>query len=290
MNERQGTTCYRAIFVSDIHLGTRSCQAPLLLDFLRSTRSESLYLVGDVVDGWRLRRNWYWPQSHNDVVQEVLRIAQSGTRVLYVPGNHDAFARDYAGLVFGAIEVAHEHVHRTADGRCFLVVHGDACDMAARCRGWLRLLGSGAHGLVSMLNTGLNRWRQRWGYPYWSLAHFVKTRVRNAASFIQGFECAVADLAASRGMDGVICGHIHHAAIRDIGGILYCNDGDWVESCTALAEDQHGRLEIIPWGRALDLKEPVSATRPLYASWWSRMLGTRRSTVSSARSIPCERG
>jgi UDP-2,3-diacylglucosamine pyrophosphatase LpxH len=256
---------YRAIWISDLHLGTRGCKAGFLLDFLRHTESEYLYLVGDIVDGWRLRRSWYWAQSHNDVVQKVLRKARKGTRVFYVPGNHDEWLRDYTELQLGDVMLVREAVHVTADGRRLLVIHGDAFDGIVRCARWLALLGDRAYEFTLKLNHVFNLARRRLGYPYWSLSAYLKFRVKNAVQFVSDYADAVAGEARKRGVDGIVCGHIHHAEIRDIGGVLYCNDGDWVESCTALVEHWDGRLEILRWidERALDPMEPADPTPEL---------------------------
>jgi UDP-2,3-diacylglucosamine pyrophosphatase LpxH len=247
---------YRAIWISDAHLGTRGCKAEFLLDFLRCNDARTIYLVGDIVDGWRLRRSWYWPQSHNDIVQEMLRKVRAGTRVIYVPGNHDEWLRDYTSLRFGGIEVASEAVHVTADGRRLLVVHGDWFDLVVKHARWLALLGDGAYTVALWVNHHFNRVRRRFGYDYWSLSAFLKLKVKNAVQYIGSFADALAAEARRRSLDGVICGHIHHAELRDLGGVLYANDGDWVESCTALVEHFDGRLAIINWAerrRLLDL-------------------------------------
>jgi UDP-2,3-diacylglucosamine pyrophosphatase LpxH len=238
---------YRAIFISDIHLGTRGCQADMLLHFLKHTESEYLYLVGDIIDGWRLRRSWYWQQSHNDVIQKVLRKARKGTKVIYIPGNHDEMARAYVDLHFGGVAVLMEAVHTNADGRRFLVLHGDHFDGIVKYAKWLAHLGDWAYNVALTLNIWFNWVRNHLGYPYWSLSAYLKHRVKNAVEYISSYEVAVADEARRRHADGVICGHIHHAEIRTIDGIEYCNDGDWVESCTALVEHADGRLEIIHW-------------------------------------------
>jgi UDP-2,3-diacylglucosamine pyrophosphatase LpxH len=255
----EGGRHYRAVFISDIHLGTRGCKAEFLLDFLKQTSCERLYLVGDVVDGWRLKRAWYWPQAHNDVVQKLLRKARKGTRVIYVPGNHDEAFRDYCGVHFGGVEVRSDDVYETPEGRRFLVTHGDAFDGIVRYRRWLALLGDWAYNAALALNTWVNRLRRRLGFGYWSLSAFLKLKVKNAVQFIADFEQAVADEARRRGVDGVICGHIHHAEIRDIDGIAYMNDGDWVESCTALVEHPDGRFEILRWAeeRGFSFAEPA---------------------------------
>ena len=238
---------FRTIWISDIHLGTRGCKAEFLLEFLRETESETLYLVGDIVDGWRLKRTWYWPQAHNDVVQKLLRKARKGTRVVYVPGNHDEILRRFPGITIGQIEVVPEALHVTAAGKRLLVLHGDEFDGVVRYARWLALLGDWAYNLALAANYWMNRARRALGLSYWSLSAFLKHRVKNAGEYVSRFEDAVADAAAKRGGDGVVCGHIHHAEIRKVHGVTYCNDGDWVESCTALVEHADGRLEILRW-------------------------------------------
>ncbi|HZY18216.1 MAG TPA: UDP-2,3-diacylglucosamine diphosphatase [Ramlibacter sp.] len=240
----------RAVFVSDLHLGTPGCQAAALLDFLKHHPSEQLYLVGDIVDGWQLRRRWFWPQAHNDVVQKLLRRARKGCRVVYIPGNHDEFARQFAGHAFGGVEVLQEAVHVTADGRRLWVIHGDAFDGVVQCARWLAYLGDNLYEFTLRLNRHLNSARARLGLPYWSLSAYLKHKVKRALNYVTSFEAAVAQEARRRGMAGVVCGHIHRAEMRDIGGVLYCNDGDWVESRTALVEHQDGRLELVHWGAA----------------------------------------
>jgi UDP-2,3-diacylglucosamine pyrophosphatase LpxH len=238
---------YRTIFISDVHLGTRGCKAEFLLDFLRATESDHLYLVGDIVDGWRLKRSWYWPQAHNDVVQKILRKARKGTNVTYIPGNHDEGARQFGGLHFGGVVVQGQAIHETADGRKLLIIHGDEFDGVVRYAKWLAFLGDQAYTVALSLNTVLNWCRLRLGLPYWSLSAYLKQRVKNAVEFIGDFEKALAEEARRQNVDGVVAGHIHHAEIRDIDGITYCNDGDWVESCSALVEHADGRLEILRW-------------------------------------------
>ena len=246
-DEADGQFRFRTIWISDLHLGTTGCQARHLLDFLRHTESEHLYLVGDIIDGWQLRRRWYWPQTHNDVVQKILRKARKGTRVIYIPGNHDEFGRHFLNLSFGGIEVCEEAMHVTADGRRLLVLHGDLFDAVVQQARWLAIVGDRLHTTVLHLNRWLNALRARLGFPYWSLAKYVKLRVKNAVSYIVDFEHAVAAEARLREADGVVCGHIHKAEIRDIDGILYCNDGDWVESLTALVEAADGSLRVLSW-------------------------------------------
>ena len=238
---------YRTVFLSDIHLGTRGCQAELLLDFLRHMTCEQMFLIGDIVDGWRMKGGWWWPQTHNDVVQKILRLARKGATVTYIPGNHDDRVRDFCGVHFGGVVVARDAVHQTLDGRRFLVLHGDEFDGVVRHAPALALAGDLAYRIVLTLNTHVNRLRRRLGFGYWSLSAFLKSKVKNALQFIDHFEQAVADEARRRGVDGVICGHIHKAEMRDIDGVAYINDGDWVESCTALVEHVDGRLEILRW-------------------------------------------
>ena len=240
---------FRTLFLSDIHLGTRGCQAELLLDFLRLHDAETLYLVGDIVDGWRLKRSWYWPQTHNDVVQKILRKGRKGARVVYLPGNHDEFLRDYLGSHFGGVEIVDSLVHEAADGRRFVVIHGDQFDVVVRHSKWLAHFGDWAYTFALSVNTGLNLVRRRLGFGYWSLSAWAKLKVKNAVSFIGAFEQALVQEARRVGADGVICGHIHHATIHDRFGITYVNTGDWVESCTAIAEHHDGRLEVISWTR-----------------------------------------
>lgn len=238
---------YRTIWISDVHLGTRGCKAEFLLDFLKHTESETLYLVGDIIDGWRMRRSWYWAQSHNDVIQKILRKARKGTKVIYIPGNHDEALRDYDGILLGGIAVRSHHIHETADGRRLLIIHGDQFDGIVQYAKWLARLGDSAYNLCLVLNHWFNHFRRRIGYPYWSLSAYLKKRVKNAVEYISNYEEAIAREARRRGADGVVCGHIHQAEMRMIDGVLYCNDGDWVESCTALVESPSGRLDILRW-------------------------------------------
>ena len=236
---------FRTLWISDLHLGTPGCQAEALLGFLKHTECETLYLVGDIIDGWQLRRQWHWPQAHNDVVQKLLRKARKGTRVIFIPGNHDEFARRYVGHNFGGIEVAEDWVHETADGRKLWVTHGDLFDGVIQCAKWLAHVGDSLYEFTLRLNRHLNSMRARLGLPYWSLSKYLKLKVKRAVSYVGDFEAALAREARKRGAHGVVCGHIHHAELREIDGILYANDGDWVESLTALAEHADGRLEII---------------------------------------------
>ncbi len=247
--EDPATHRYRSVWISDLHLGTPGCQADALLDFLRHVDAEHLFLVGDIIDGWQLRRTWYWPQAHNDVVQKLLRKARKGTKVVFIPGNHDEFARRYVEHNFGGIDVAHDWVHVTADGRRLWVVHGDLFDGVIQCARWLAHLGDSAYEFTLKLNRHVNSLRARVGLPYWSLSRYLKRKVKRAISYVGDFEAALAREARRRQVHGVVCGHIHHAELRDIDGILYANDGDWVESLTALVEHADGRLEILDWSQ-----------------------------------------
>jgi UDP-2,3-diacylglucosamine pyrophosphatase LpxH len=240
---------HRTIFISDIHLGTKGCKAELLADFLTRNSCDTLFLVGDVVDGWRLRHRWYWPEAHNRVLEAVLRHIDAGTRVVYVPGNHDEVFRAYCGRSIAGVEIAREIVHVTADGKRLLVLHGDQFDAVIAYAKWLALLGDWAYGTAMELNELCHVLRRGLGLEYWSLSAFLKQKVKNALEYICRFENAVACEVGARGLDGVVCGHIHHPAIKTLGGILYINDGDWVESCTALVEDRSGKLEILCWAK-----------------------------------------
>lgn len=240
-------TKHRAIWISDVHLGTRGCKAEFLLEFLKWNDSDHLYLVGDIIDGWQLKKGWYWPQSHNDVVQKILRKARKGTRVTYIAGNHDEAIRQFIGLAFGDIEIKDDAVHRTLDGRLFWITHGDLFDGVVQYAKWLAYLGDSLYSVILQINHHFNQIRNRLGFSYWSLSQYLKHKVKNAVSFITKFEEILADEARRRGYAGVVCGHIHKPEIRDVNGILYCNDGDWVESLTALVETETGELKIVHW-------------------------------------------
>lgn len=244
---KREATRFRTIWISDIHLGTTGCQAGRLLEFLRATESETLYLVGDIIDGWQLKRRWYWDQTHNNVVQLVLKKAKKGTEVIFVPGNHDEAIRQFIDLDFGGIRVRDELVHTTAQGKRMLVLHGDRFDGVIACAKWLAYLGDSLYTVILKFNHWFNHWRARAGLPYWSLSQYLKLKVKNAVNYISSFEDALASEAARRGLDGVICGHIHKPEIREIGGITYCNDGDWVESLSALVEEHSGQLRLVTW-------------------------------------------
>lgn len=238
---------YRAIWISDFHLGTKTCRADCLLDFIRHHDAEMLYLVGDAVDGWSLKRSWYWDQTCNDILQKLLRKARKGTRVTYIPGNHDAFARSYTGMSFGGIAVKQQAVHVTADKRKLLVMHGDEFDSVVRHSRWLATIGSVLYEFTIHLNRWFNKVRASFGRPYWSLSAYLKHKVKNAVMVMDNFEHALVAEAKRRDVDGVVCGHIHRASIRRVDGIDYYNCGDWVESCTALVEHVDGSMELIHW-------------------------------------------
>jgi UDP-2,3-diacylglucosamine pyrophosphatase LpxH len=238
---------YRTIFLSDFHLGTRGCQAEMILDFLRHNDADTFYLVGDIIDGWRMRASFYWPQSHNDVIQKLLRKVRRGARMVFVPGNHDEFARQFIGLSFGGVEIVRNAKIETADGRRFLILHGDEFDVVVRHSKWLAFLGDWAYDSALFINTYFNIMRRRLGFPYWSFSAWAKLKVKNAVNFIGSFERTLADEARRRGTDGVICGHIHHPIIRDLDGITYVNTGDFVESCSYVVEHHDGRLEVMHW-------------------------------------------
>ena len=249
----------RAIFISDVHLGTRAAQAHRLLDFLRHCEGDVIYLVGDIVDFWKVRRGPHWPQTHNDVLQKLLRQVRKGARLVFVPGNDDEGLRDYVGLRFGGVEIHKDIVHTTAKGRRYNVMHGDEFDVIVHTARWFAFFGDHGHKFALWLNHPLNWCRRYFGLGYWSLSAYLKYRVKRAVGYVGAFEEAVATETKRRGLDGVICGHIHQAEIREIEGVLYCNDGDWVESCTALVEHADGRLEVLNWARlrALDMLIPA---------------------------------
>ena len=257
---------FRSIWISDLHLGTRNLQSEKLLDFLLQTESEFLYLVGDIFDLVQARKGWHWPPINDRIVQAILDKAANGTRVFYIPGNHDYMLRRFNGGLIRNIRIENSIVHETADGRRYLVLHGDEFDGVVQHARWLAFVGDYAYRALIATNTLFNRARRRMGFGYWSLSAFLKTKVKNALQFVENFEAAVADEARRRGVDGVICGHIHKAEMRDIDGIAYINDGDWVESCSALVEHHDGTLEILHWAklrswsaidRTIRLVEPV---------------------------------
>jgi len=245
--KHESITRYRTIFLSDLHLGARGCQAELMLDFLRHNEADTYYLIGDIIDGWRLKGGWYWPQAHNDVVQKLLRKVRRGAHMIFLPGNHDEFARQFLGLSFGGIEIKRNAMHVTADGRRFWITHGDEFDVVVRHAKWLALFGDWAYDVAIFINTHFNRVRRALGFGYWSFSAWAKLRVKNAVNFIGAFERELAGEARKRGADGVICGHIHHPSIRDIDGVAYVNTGDFVESCSLAVEHDDGALEVVYW-------------------------------------------
>ena len=252
MNDQSPTLhAYRSIWISDTHLGTPGANADQLLNFLKHTRSEYLFLVGDIVDGWQLKKRWYWPQRHNDVVQKLLRKARHGTKVVFIPGNHDEAARQYVGMTFGDIKVEADYIHTTADGLKLWIVHGDLFDQVIQHARWLAYAGDQAYSILLWLNHWLNKARIVFNLPYWSLSQFLKLKVKSAVSFISAFEHVMVTETRRRGCDGIVCGHIHKPELRNIDGILYANDGDWVESLSALVEHHDGRLELIEWQKLM---------------------------------------
>jgi UDP-2,3-diacylglucosamine pyrophosphatase LpxH len=249
------TKTYRTIFISDVHLGTKDCKAGHLNNFLKYNTCETLYLVGDIIDAWKIQQNkWRWKQSHTNVVRRVLGHAKRGTKVIYILGNHDEFLRPYLhyGLGFGMLEIKNQCEHIGADGKHYLVTHGDLFDGITRLAPWLSFLGDKAYDFVLALNSRFNWFRHRLGFGYWSLSLFLKQKVKRALDFMFQFEKNLAGYCKKKGYDGVICGHIHKAEIKEIDGVVYMNDGDWVESCTALVEHHDGRWEIITWTQEND--------------------------------------
>jgi len=255
----------RSIFISDVHLGTRACQAERLLEFLKAHESEQLFLIGDIVDFWAMRRRGvYWSEAQNTLVQKVLRRARHDVRVVFVPGNHDEAVREHSGSSFGNIRVERDHVHVAADGRRYLLLHGDEFDQVTRYHKWVAILGDQAYALAVNLNRWLSILRRMLGVPgYWSLAGYAKRKVKGALEFIFDFEDSVLRHARERGVDGVICGHIHAAAIRTVDTTTYLNCGDWVDSCTAIVEHLDGRMELIRWGAEASLRYAQQVELPL---------------------------
>jgi UDP-2,3-diacylglucosamine pyrophosphatase LpxH len=251
------------VFISDVHLGFRGCSAEYLLDFLHSIETETLYLVGDIIDLWSLKKSFFWPQQHDDVIRALLDKARRGTRVIYIPGNHDAAFREYDGTVFGNLEIRRQTLHETADGRRFAVLHGDEFDSAVKTSPWLEALGNHAYALLLGLNRYLNHVRRWFGLPYWSIAAYLKHKVKRAVQYMANFERELADEARRRGVDGMICGHTHRAEIRHIDGVLYCNDGDWVESCTTLTEDFSGKLSLLRWAETREVASHTGMLAPV---------------------------
>ena len=260
------TRRYRTLFISDVHLGTRNAQADALLDFLRIAEADVIYLVGDIVDFWKVRRGPYWPQSHNDVLQKLLRKVRKGCRIVFIPGNHDEGLRDYCGTTFGGIEILRDTVHVAASGRRYVVMHGDEFDIVVRYARWLAFLGDRSYETALWLNGPLNWARRHLGLGYWSLSAYLKGRVKSAVNFIGEFEAALSDVARRRDADGIICGHIHHAANRQIGDIHYLNCGDWVESCTAIYETFDGEFGIVRWLDEIEARNAAPAPQRIEAA------------------------
>lgn len=251
---------YRTLWISDVHLGTPGCQAAHLVDFLKHNSCDTLYMVGDIIDGWKLRSGFYWPQEHTNVIRKVLTKSKRGTQVFYITGNHDEFLRKFVGfgLVLGNIRVVNEHIHTAADGRRLLVTHGDQFDVITRYHKWIALAGDALYENTMRFNFWFNRARSLLGMRYWSLSAFAKQHVKTAVNVVSMFEESLARECRRRKLDGVICGHIHHAEIREMDGVTYHNCGDWVESCTALGETHDGRIEIIRWVQLDHLNEAVA--------------------------------
>ncbi len=255
----EGRRKFRTIWISDVHLGTKGCNADLLIDFLDNVDSETMYLVGDIIDGWRLKKKFYWPAAHNDIVWRILKRAKRGTRIVYIPGNHDEMFRQFTGLNFGGVEIRRAAFHDTADGRRLMVIHGDEFDAVMLAHRWLAFVGDAAYTFTMGLSRWVNAVRSRMGLPYWSLSKMAKHKVKNAVEFISRYEEVVARAAAARGVDGVVCGHIHTAEFRMFDTIEYWNDGDWVEGCNALVEHADGRMEILHWPDEILKREAAAA-------------------------------
>ena len=238
---------FRAIWISDVHLGFRGCQANFLLDFLRTVETEYLYLVGDIIDVWSMKKNVFWPQEHNNVIRTILGKAKHGTKVVYIPGNHDEVFRDYHGMQFGNLKIQNKAIHTGANGRRYLIMHGDEFDSVVKCSPLLAMVGNVAYDWLLWSNRYVNYIRRAFGRPYWSLAAYLKHKVKNAVNYISNFEHAIARAAEKEEVDAIVCGHIHRAEVSRINGVLYCNDGDWVESCSALGERHDGSLHLIHW-------------------------------------------
>ena len=253
---------YRTVWISDVHLGTKGCNAELLIDFLDTVDCETMYLVGDIIDGWRLKKKFYWPAAHNDIVWRIMKRAKRGTRVVYIPGNHDEMFRQFTGMHFGGIEIRRAAFHDTADGRRLMVLHGDEFDAVMLSHRWLAFVGDALYHFMMGLNRWVNAARRALGLPYWSLSKVAKHKVKNAVEFIGKYEEVVARAAGERGVDGVVCGHIHTAEHRlftqNGKTIEYWNDGDWVEGCNALVEHADGRMEILHWPEEIAKREQAA--------------------------------
>jgi UDP-2,3-diacylglucosamine pyrophosphatase LpxH len=268
---------YKTIFVSDVHLGTKDCKAELLNNFLKNNTCEKLYLVGDIIDGWKVQRNKLrWKQSHSNVLRRILGFSKRGTQVIYVAGNHDEFLRTFIpfGIGLGNITICNHIEHVGVDGKHYLVVHGDMFDGITRLHKWLSILGDSAYDFVLNLNSKYNWIRHKMGFGYWSLSQYLKHKVKRAVDFMFQFEKNIASYCKRKGYDGVICGHIHHAEIKEIDGVIYMNDGDWVESCTALVEHYNGKWEIIHWGEIINVDADNSGSTHKQSKRHTRKSGT----------------
>ncbi len=259
----RSNTPYRTVWISDVHLGSKGCRAEFLCDFLHNVECQQLYLVGDIIDLWAMRRSVHWPQSHNEVVQAILKKARQGVRVVYLPGNHDELLREYEATLLGNVELCKEAEHTTALGKRLLIIHGDQFDKVVTCSRVKEALGCFGYDLLIWLNRVVNKFRRLSGHPYWSLAGYLKHRVKDAMSHIRNFEQAAAYEAKRRGYDGVVCGHVHHADVRMIDEVLYCNDGDWVENCTALVEQADGTLKLLHWADRRHALKTVPFSTPI---------------------------
>ena len=261
---------FRTIWISDVHLGTKGCNAELLIDFLDHTDSETMYLVGDIIDGWRLKKKFYWPPEHNDIVWRILKRAKRGTRIVYIPGNHDEMVRPFSGMNFGGVEILRAAFHDTADARRLMVLHGDEFDTIMLAHRWLAFVGDALYHMMMKLNGWVAAVRKFLGLPYWSISKAAKHKVKNAVEFISKYEEVVARAAGERGVDGVVCGHIHTAEIRDFihdgRKVAYYNDGDWVEGCTALVEHSDGTMELLHWPDEIARRESAAAGKELEAA------------------------
>ncbi len=266
---------YRSIFISDVHLGTKDCKAKQLSEFLKTIQCEQLYLVGDIFDGWRMKSGVYWHKSFNRVIRQILKRSKSGTPVFYITGNHDEFLRKYANMQFDNIHVLNRATHISANKKRYLVIHGDQFEGVTRCSKLLKYIGDVGYEFLMMLNRLFNKARARWGLGYWSFAAFLKTHINRAKTYIQDYEIAVSTGAKKQGFDGVICGHIHQAAKKTIHDIEYLNTGDWVESCTAIAEDFEGRFHLIHW-----LNSDIHHTRKKRSQLKQRALLKDQSTTT----------
>jgi len=251
-------TRYRSIFISDVHLGTRDCKAELLCDFLKNNTANTIYLVGDIIDGWRIQQNkWFWKDTHTNVIRQILKHAKNGSRIVYVVGNHDEFLRPLLPykISFGEIDFVNKTTHIGADGKRYLVIHGDMFDGISKLAPWISYLGDKAYDLLLYLNTKYNWIRHKFGFGYWSFSKYLKHKVKGAVDFIFQFEKNLVDYCKRKHYDGVVCGHIHNSEIKEIDGIIYMNDGDWVESCSALVETLDGTFEIVHWNELSKSKE-----------------------------------